>query len=294
MPPIRERADNPVHRLVRALAALTAAPLDAGTERFEPSTLQITSVDVGNPATNVIPASARAALNIRFNDRHTGAALAAWLRATMAQHAEQLRAGRAGQRRGFLTTARADGRAMLRPRSRASTGVAPRLDTGGGTSDARFIAPVLPGGGVRPGGRHHAPQRRERAGGGAAGAGRHLPRDPAGARVTQAGRSVLRGVALVARFRAEGLAASTASAQQLLSSLAPLLAFPAVFLIVLLAAGGSTSDAAELLSAIDAMLLQMVMSEALARRWGREAEWLRYAIAFNWCNGWCRWPGWRC
>lgn len=100
--------------------------------------------------------------------------------------------------------------------------------------------------------------------------------------MTQAGRSVLRGVALVARFRAEGLDCFTASAQQVLSSLAPLVAFPAVFLIVLLAAGGSTSDAAELLSAIDAMLLQMVMSEALARRWGREAEWARYAIAVNW------------
>ncbi len=78
------RADNPVHRLVRALAALTAAPLDAGTEWFEPSSLQVTSIDVGNPATNVIPATARARLNIRFNDRHTGASLEAWLRATLA------------------------------------------------------------------------------------------------------------------------------------------------------------------------------------------------------------------
>ena len=67
-----QRADNPVHRLVRALAALTAEPLDAGTADFEPSSLQVTSIDVGNPATNVIPAAASAALNIRFNDRHTG------------------------------------------------------------------------------------------------------------------------------------------------------------------------------------------------------------------------------
>ncbi len=69
------RADNPTHRLVRALAALIAAPLDAGTDWFQPSSLQLTSIDVGNPATNVIPASAEAALNIRFNDRHTGASL---------------------------------------------------------------------------------------------------------------------------------------------------------------------------------------------------------------------------
>ena len=69
------KADNPVHRLIRAVAALTAAPLDAGSDWFEPSTLQITSMDVGNPATNVIPAEATARLNIRFNDLHSGAAL---------------------------------------------------------------------------------------------------------------------------------------------------------------------------------------------------------------------------
>ncbi len=78
------RADNPAHRLLRALSALTAAPLDAGTAWFEPSSLQVTSIDIGNTATNVIPASARARLNIRFNDSHTGAALEAWLRAVLA------------------------------------------------------------------------------------------------------------------------------------------------------------------------------------------------------------------
>ena len=56
------RADNPIHRLIQVLDALTSAPVDAGTDWFEPSTLQITSIDVGNGATNVIPASARAAL----------------------------------------------------------------------------------------------------------------------------------------------------------------------------------------------------------------------------------------
>ena len=74
------RADNPVHRLVRILHALTSAPLDAGTDWFEPSTLQITSVDVGNPAGNVIPPRAEAKWNIRFNDRHTAASLEAWMR----------------------------------------------------------------------------------------------------------------------------------------------------------------------------------------------------------------------
>ena len=137
------RADNPVHRLVRALAALTAAPLDAGTEWFEPSSLQVTSVDVGNPATNVIPATARAQLNIRFNDRHTGASLEAWLRAAMAQHAERFTLEASVSGEPFLTTPGADV-ARLAAAVRSVTGREPRLDTGGGTSDARFIARHCP------------------------------------------------------------------------------------------------------------------------------------------------------
>ena len=137
------RADNPVHRLLRALAALTAAPLDAGTEWFEPSSLQITSVDVGNPATNVIPASAGARLNIRFTDRHTGPALEAWLRAVLMQHAQRFDLDVQVSGEAFLT---APGPAVERLRAAvtAATGVQPRLDTGGGTSDARFIARHCP------------------------------------------------------------------------------------------------------------------------------------------------------
>src|ERR1700712_1680312 len=83
------RADNPVHRLIQALDALTSAPVDAGTDWFEPSSLQVTSIDVGNSATNIIPASARAGLNIRFNDGHSGASLTKWVRATVARHADR-------------------------------------------------------------------------------------------------------------------------------------------------------------------------------------------------------------
>jgi succinyl-diaminopimelate desuccinylase len=137
------RADNPVHRLVRALAALTAAPLDAGSEWFEPSTLQLTSIDVGNTATNVIPASARAMLNIRFNDRHSGAALTAWLRATLAQYAERFDLVVSVSGESFLTTPGAHVDRLRRAVAQA-TGVEPRLDTGGGTSDARFIARLCP------------------------------------------------------------------------------------------------------------------------------------------------------
>jgi succinyl-diaminopimelate desuccinylase len=137
------RADNPVHRLVRAAGALTAAPLDAGTEWFEPSSLQFTSLDVDNTATNVIPAVARGALNIRFNDRHTGASLSAWLRAVLAQHAERFDLDVSISGESFVTQ---PGGAVeaLRAAVAAASGVEPRLDTGGGTSDARFIARFCP------------------------------------------------------------------------------------------------------------------------------------------------------
>ena len=82
-----QRAQNPIHPLVAALAALTATKLDDGNRDFEPSSLQVTSVDVGNPAGNVIPSVAKARLNIRFNDRHTGASLSAWLRDIILRHA---------------------------------------------------------------------------------------------------------------------------------------------------------------------------------------------------------------
>jgi succinyl-diaminopimelate desuccinylase len=137
------RADNPVHRMVRAMSALIAAPLDAGTDWFEPSSLQIISIDVGNSATNVIPASARAALNIRFNDRHTGASLTAWLRAALAQHAERFDLDVSVSGEAFLTE---PGHMVeaLRAVITRETGIEPRLDTGGGTSDARFIAQYCP------------------------------------------------------------------------------------------------------------------------------------------------------
>jgi succinyl-diaminopimelate desuccinylase len=137
------RADNPVHRLVRVLDALTSAPIDAGTDWFEPSSLQITSIDVGNAATNVIPASARAALNIRFNDRHSGASLIAWVRATLCRYAErfELEASISGE--SFVTKPGPSVDILRRSIQRA-TGIDPKLDTGGGTSDARFIANYCP------------------------------------------------------------------------------------------------------------------------------------------------------
>jgi succinyl-diaminopimelate desuccinylase len=137
------RADNPVHRLLRALHALTSAPVDAGTDWFEPSSLQVTSIDVGNIATNVIPASASAMLNIRFNEKHSGASLIAWVKATVAQHAERFEVDTSISGESFVTKPgpMVD---ILREAILGATGVDPKLDTGGGTSDARFIANYCP------------------------------------------------------------------------------------------------------------------------------------------------------
>jgi succinyl-diaminopimelate desuccinylase len=136
-------ADNPIHHLVPALAAMAAHPLDTGTDWFEPSSLQITSVDVGNPASNVIPGEAVARLNIRFNDLHNAASLTDWLTRTLKGFAPraELQVSCAGE--AFLTQRGAE-TAILVAAIEASTGITPKLDTGGGTSDARFIAACCP------------------------------------------------------------------------------------------------------------------------------------------------------
>ncbi|HYI82421.1 MAG TPA: succinyl-diaminopimelate desuccinylase [Acetobacteraceae bacterium] len=138
-----QRADNPVHRLVRVLHRLTAEPLDDGSEGFEPSTLQVTGFDVGNTASNVIPAEAQAMLNIRFNDRHSGATLAEMLHAALrAEEARyDLRVSVSGE--SFRTPPGPFLNRLVRAVERA-TGERPALDTGGGTSDARFIARYCP------------------------------------------------------------------------------------------------------------------------------------------------------
>ncbi len=140
-------ADNPVHHLVRMLAALTAEPLDDGTDYFPPSSLQITTVDVGNPATNVIPGKASATFNIRFNDLHTSDGLDAWVRETFDRLLD-------GHSAGYDLSFRVTGEAFLTPPGplsdaiahavEAVTGRTPELSTTGGTSDARFIKDFCP------------------------------------------------------------------------------------------------------------------------------------------------------
>lgn len=138
-----DRADNPIHRLVRVLGDLTASPIDQGTDWFQPSTLQVTTVDVGNPATNVVPARALATLNIRFNDMHSAAALEAMIRSTLAHHAPDHEARFECSGEAFLTRPGADVDRLVAAVRRATNRL-PKLDTGGGTSDARFVARYCP------------------------------------------------------------------------------------------------------------------------------------------------------
>ncbi|WP_323993749.1 succinyl-diaminopimelate desuccinylase [Nguyenibacter sp. L1] len=137
------RADNPVHRLLAILSEVTARPLDEGTDWFEPSSLQVTSVDVGNDATNVIPGRAEARLNIRFNDLHTGQGLADWIAGIVTAHAPaaELHVRISGEAFRTEPTPELD---VLVAAIRGATGRTPRLDTGGGTSDARFISRYCP------------------------------------------------------------------------------------------------------------------------------------------------------
>ena len=138
-------ADNPVHGLLRLCAALRA-PLDAGAAHFDASNLEITSVDVGNAAVNVIPAEARARFNIRFNDLWTAASLEAELRARVAGAAEGARwtlAFQPSNAPAFLTEPGpfVD---LVADAVEAETGRRPALSTSGGTSDARFIKDHCP------------------------------------------------------------------------------------------------------------------------------------------------------
>ncbi len=134
-------ADNPIPRLVAAMAELDALALDDGTDWFQPSNLEITDIEVGNPAHNVIPGEARARLSIRFNDRHSGASLSEKVTAICARHQVDVRPVISGE--PFLTPPGAFSQ-MVGEAVEAETGVAPEASTSGGTSDARFLRSVCP------------------------------------------------------------------------------------------------------------------------------------------------------
>ena len=183
--------------------------------------MQITSVDVGNPARNVIPGKAQAQLNIRFNDLHNEASLTDWLTETLARYAPQaemdVQSGEA-----FLTEAGPADRSAAAAISRV-TGVTPEQNTGGGTSDARFIARHCPVAefGLVGASMHQADEcvpveeLRQLAASLRSVDRRHL-------------RMILRGLLLLARGGRAGMKEFDNSADALAASLAPLIAFPLV------------------------------------------------------------------
>lgn len=141
------RARNPMTPLVETLAALKARKLDDGAPGFDPSNLEITSIDVGNPAHNVIPQKAMAKLNIRFNTNHTAESLLAWIdetasaasRNTNTQYSRTI----TSQSLAFYTDP-GPFTDLLRDSVQETFGIEPALATTGGTSDARFFRLYCP------------------------------------------------------------------------------------------------------------------------------------------------------
>ncbi|SFS21038.1 succinyl-diaminopimelate desuccinylase [Yoonia litorea] len=141
------RAKNPMPAIARLMDALSSRVLDEGTEHFDPSSLQVLTIDTGNPATNVIPSQTRATVNIRFNDTHTSAALTTW----MQEEADKVAAAFDVK---VEMRVRVSGESFVTPPGElsdlvgaaveAETGVEPALSTSGGTSDARFVKDHCP------------------------------------------------------------------------------------------------------------------------------------------------------
>jgi succinyl-diaminopimelate desuccinylase len=140
-------ASNPVKGLVSILARLYDSPLDYGSAHFSPSNFEVTSIDVGNPVTNVIPSLAEARFNVRFNDRHTADTL-------QARFQEQAERALSGTDLSFdlefeppsvsFVTEPGPLDALLSEAVSEVTGLTPSLSTDGGTSDARFIKDSCP------------------------------------------------------------------------------------------------------------------------------------------------------
>jgi succinyl-diaminopimelate desuccinylase len=141
-----DRANNPLPALARIVTALDTE-IDSGTEHFPATNLEVTSIDVGNAISNVIPAAGTIRFNIRYNDLWTPETLAEWVRGRIASVEH-------GGARVSFAVAGVPSRSFLSPLSgdvdilgdaiAAATGRRPEFSTGGGTSDARFIAQYGP------------------------------------------------------------------------------------------------------------------------------------------------------
>ena len=139
-------AENPIPSVMRLAQALIATPLDGGNDRFQPSNLELVSLDVGNPSWNVIPREARARFNIRFNDQWSRETLDAELRARLAAAAEGADWAltlESPSSDSFLTRDEAL-IGTLSDAVEAVVGRRPALSTNGGTSDARFVKDYCP------------------------------------------------------------------------------------------------------------------------------------------------------
>ncbi len=136
-------ADNPLPRLIKILDAISSHELDRGTDHFQPSNLQLTTVDTGNPASNVIPASVSAGFNIRFNDLHTGDSLTRWLQEECKAGGSEYQLDIVVSGEAFLTPP-GDFSTLIAKSVEEATGMTPELSTSGGTSDARFIKDFCP------------------------------------------------------------------------------------------------------------------------------------------------------
>ena len=140
-------ADNPIHLIVKMLETIISKELDQGPDHFQASTIQVSTIDVDNPATNVIPAKARATFNVRFNDLHKGTDIERWLREEFDTVTNQTDSS-------YDLITKVSGEAFLSPPGQLSavlsgavtevTGRTPVLSTSGGTSDARFIKDYCP------------------------------------------------------------------------------------------------------------------------------------------------------
>lgn len=141
------RANNPLPAMARLVDRLASQKLDQGSDHFDASTLAIVTIDTGNPATNVIPASCKASANVRFNDLHTSTDVMAWMQSEVDAVAAEF-----GVK--IEMTTRVSGESFLTPPGALSdlvsaaveieTGVTPELSTTGGTSDARFVKDHCP------------------------------------------------------------------------------------------------------------------------------------------------------
>ena len=141
------RAKNPMPAMARLMDVLSSRVLDEGTDHFDPSSLQVLTIDTGNPATNVIPSQTRATVNIRFNDTHDSTGLTTWMQGEADKIAAdfgvrvEMRVKVSGE--SFVTPP-GDLSDLVGAAVAAETGVTPEFSTSGGTSDARFVKDHCP------------------------------------------------------------------------------------------------------------------------------------------------------